>query len=38
MFLKKIKKKDLGLLIIIFLLILIFIKENNIFKKILKKE
>tara|TARA_Y100001970_G_scaffold133625_1_gene164643 strand:- start:4931 stop:5647 length:717 start_codon:yes stop_codon:yes gene_type:complete len=34
MFLKKIKKKDLGLLIIIFLLILIFIKENNIFKKI----
>ena len=34
MFLKKIKKNNLGFLIIIFLLILIFVKENNIFKKI----
>ena len=34
MFLKKIKKNNLGFLIIIFLLLLIFIKENNIFKKI----
>jgi len=34
MLLKKIKKNNLGFLIIIFLLILIFVKENNIFKKI----